>query len=253
LPDRDHGSIIDPLSPGDSSDPTTQQLLGKLILQALDCDTFDAYQALTVQTAGEVRAWRDLIKAGPTWADITEATAALAANDVERSALFGGDPPPATYFHQYMQVVAHVVDDHGLEVADYFLEFFAPGAKADDDAVYFHTKVLEDVHPFKADEAFRCLFVDHTDLVNEYYNDIPPGGLKQVAMSISAVRPGDNIGYFHNSRYGAAGHMVVHRQDEADPSSRWLKHNCTHFVQIIIPRVPEDRVFKLTKLLQGDR
>lgn len=254
LPDRDHGSIIEPDSPGYSSDPPTQQLLGKVIIQALNCETLDAYKALSIVTPrNPVLPWRDLIKAGPTWADITDATAALAENDDERSALFGGNPPPPEYFHQYMQIVAHVVDDHDLDVADFFLEFFAPEAKTDTDAVYFHTKVLEDVHPFGTNEAFRCLFVDRTDLVNVYYSKIPPSGEKELAMSISAVRPGDNIGYFHNSKLGAAGHMVVHRQDESDPSSRWLKRNCTHFVKIVIPRVPEDQVFKLTKLPRGSR
>lgn len=246
LPDRDHASIIDPNMPGYSSDPTTQQLLGKLILEALGCDSLDAYKKMSAPTTTG-KSWRDTINDHPTWADITEATASLGQDDTERSAVFGGTPPAAEYFHQYLQIVAHVVDDHGSDVADFYLEFFAPEAKKDTEAIYFQTEVLEDVHPYGENGAFRCLFVDRTDLLNGYYSKIPPSGKKELAMSISAVRPGANIGYFHNSIRGAAGQMVVHRYEETDPTSRWLKRNCTHFVTVIIPRVPEDRVFTLTK------
>jgi hypothetical protein len=229
-------------------------LLGNVLLQALGCASFTDYEklsALTPPPAAGIPPWRELLKGSPSWADITEATAALAQNVTERRALFGGTAPPAEYFHQYMQAIVHVVDDHGSDVTDFYLEFFAPEAKRDTEAVYFQTKVLEDVHPYGQDKAFRCLFVDRTDLLDVYYDKIPPSGKKELAISISAVRPGDNIGYFHNSSRGAAGHMVVHRRDETDPSSRWLKHNCTHFVKIIIPRVPEDRVFALIKLPSG--
>jgi hypothetical protein len=256
LPDRDHGSIIDPNSPGYSSDKPTQQLLGKLILDALNCESFDTYRQMAVLTspaAPGLSPWRKLLSGTPTWADITEATAALGQDDAERGAVFGGDAPPAEYFHQYLQVIVHVVDDHGSDVADYYLEFFAPEAKTDAEAVYFQTKVMEDVHPYGENGSYRCLFVDRTDLLNVYYSKIPPSGKKQLAMSISAVRPGDNVSYFHNSVRGAAGYMVVHRQEEVDPTSRWLKRNCTHFVKIIIPRVPEDKVFTLTKLPRGGR
>jgi hypothetical protein len=74
---------------------------------------------------------------------------------------------------------------------------------------------------------------------------------KELAMSISAVPRGDNVSYFHNPARGASWHMIVHRLDETAPASRWLKRNCTHFVKIIIPRVPKDRVFTQSKLPQG--
>jgi hypothetical protein len=254
LPDRDHASIIDPDSPGYSTDEATQKLLGNLILAALGCESFDDYEKMSLPTSpgpAGAPSWRAVIKGSPTWADITEATAALGQNDAERTAIFPKTLPPAEYFHQYIQVIVHVVDDHGSDVTDFYLEFFAPEARRDTEAVYFQTKVLEDVHPNGQNESFRCLFADRTDLVNVYYSKIPPSGKKELAMSLSAVRPGDNVGYFHNSNRGAAGHMVVHRLEETDPTSRWLKRNCTHFVKIIMPRVPEDQVFTLTKPSRG--
>jgi hypothetical protein len=256
LPDRDHATIIAPDELGYSSDATTQQLLGKLILEALVCESFGDYTKKSVQTTltlTGIPTWRTVINGQPSWADITEAAATLAQNDAERIAVFGRSLPPAEYYHQYLQVVAHVVDDHGIDVTDFYLEFFAPEAKNDAETVYFQTRVLEDVHPYQENESFRCLFIDRTDLMTGYYARIPPSGKKLLAMSISAVRPGDNVGYFHDPTRGAAGHMVVHRLDESDPASRWLTRNCTHFVKIIIPRVPEDRVFKLTKLPRGSR
>jgi hypothetical protein len=94
---------------------------------------------------------------------------------------------------------------------------------------------------------------DRTDLLTGYCGEIPPSGKKEVAMSIPAVWPGDSVPYFHDSNRGAPGHMIVHQQDEVDPTSRCLKPNCTHFVEIAIPRVPEHRVFTLTKKPMGGR
>jgi len=258
LPDRDHGSIIDPASQGYSSDAPTQGLLGKLILQALQCEGLNRYQAMSVPTQATLDpafSWQSVIDASPSWADISEATASLSRDDAERGRLFGGQPPTADYFHQYMQVVVRVVDDHGSEVSDFYLEFFAPEAKQNAEAIYFQAKVLEDVHPYGDNKAYRCLFVDRSDLAdptNGYYSKITPAtAAKVLAMSISAVFPGGNVSYFHSTARGASGHMIVHRLLENDQASRWLKRNCTHFVEIIIPRVPKDGVFTLTRLPQG--
>ena len=35
---------------------------------------------------------------------------------------------------------------------------------------------------------------------------------------------------------------------EGDQTKRWLKRNTTHFVQIVIPRMPNANVFRLTNL-----
>ena len=87
--------------------------------------------------------------------------------------------------------------------------------------------------------------------MTDYYAKIPANRKKVLAMSISAAPPGDKVSYFHSTARGASGNMIVHRLEETDPASRWLKRNCTHFVEIIIPRVPKDRVFTLTKVPQG--
>lgn len=254
LPDRDHGSIIDPGSEGYSSDAATQALLGKLILAALGCDDFAQYQGLSafspLTTTGPMN-WRTVIVGAPTWADITEAAASLARDDAERAAIFKTSAPPADYFHQYMQIVVHVTDDHGADVTDYYLEFFSPDMRTDAEAVYFQAQVLEDVHPNGRSASYRCLFVDRTDLTTNYYARIPPRYDKVLAMSISAASPGDNVSYFRNSVRGASGSMIVHRLEETDEASRWLKRNCTHFIKLVIPRNPRDQVFDLKKLPRG--
>ena len=78
-----------------------------------------------------------------TWYRISEFTATLANSQDRRRDHFGRDRP-ADYFHQYMQVIAHVIDDHGNDVADYFIEFLngadLVGQQASE---FFHTEVLE--------------------------------------------------------------------------------------------------------------
>jgi pimeloyl-ACP methyl ester carboxylesterase len=229
LPDRTHGSIITP----DESDvpvaPGYNDGLGDLLLDALECADYQTYQTL-----------------GDTWHAISEQTAGL-VDDAERKAIFGADEGQEP-FHQYLQVNVRVVDDHGADVGDYFLEFSGPDEERGDQSfIYFHSKVLEDVHVNQTNSSYRCLYVDRTDLFTKYYATIRGRAAKVLNMSISANPPGDDVSYFANYKEGAKGAMTVHQQDEQSPESRWLKRNTTHFVKIVIPRTPADKVFQLTQ------
>ena len=228
LPDRTHASIIDPDNADIKADATAQQKLGKLILTALNCETFDTYRQMAVE-----------------WRQISEETSALAGDESNRSALFlDGDKDPE-FFHQYIQINVHVVDDHGADVTDYVIEFSGPDFKRNDaPTVYFHREVLEHVHTNSSNSAYRCLFIDRTDLLNEFYNRIGKNAEKTLTMSISAQAPGDNISYFSSMKRGAPGEMIIHTLDDST-QARWLQRNTTQFVRIVIPRTPSDNVFKL--------
>ncbi|MBI5436449.1 MAG: alpha/beta hydrolase [Nitrosomonadales bacterium] len=228
LPDRTHASIIEPAGPDVKADPASQQRLGAMIVGALNCDTFTTYQQMAVD-----------------WRQLSENTANLASDDTARAALFPGGEQKPEFFHQYIQVNVQVVDDHGADVTDYVLEFAGPDYKRNDDpTVYFHREVLEDVHTNGNNAAYRCLFVDRTDLLNKFYQLIGKNVEKVLTMSISAKAPGGNVSYFSDSKRGAPGEMVIHTLDD-NTQARWLQRNTTQFVRIIIPRNPSDNVFKL--------
>ena len=228
LPDRTHASIIDPAAPDVKAKAAVQQRLGALILAALNCETFADYQ----QIASD-------------WHQISEDTAALSGSDADREALFLDGETNPEFFHQYIQVNVQVVDDHGADVLDYMIEFSGPDWKRNDDpTVYFHREVLEHVHTNSSNAAYRCLFLDRTDLLNEFYNRIGKNVEKILTMSISATAPGGNVAYFSNVKRGAPGEMVIHSLDDS-PQARWLQRNTTHFVRIVIPRNPSDKVFQM--------
>lgn len=228
LPDRTHASIIDPAAPDIEVDAATQQRLGKLILRALNCETFADYQQIAAD-----------------WHQISEDTAALATSDAARAELFLGDDESPEFFHQYIQINVHVVDDHGADVTDFVLEFSGPDWERNDEpTVYFHREVLEHVHTNSCNAAYRCLFVDRTDLLNEFYSRIGRDVQKILTMSISAKAPGENITYFSDYEHGASGEMLIHALD-GSTQERWLQRNTTQFVRIVIPRKPSDDVFKM--------
>lgn len=230
LPDRTHASIIEPAGPDVKADPAAQQRLGAMIVSALNCDTFAAYRQMAVD-----------------WRQLSENTANLASDDAARTALFPGGEQSPEFFHQYIQVNVQVVDDHGADVTDYVLEFSGPDYKRNDaPTVYFHREVLEDVHTNGSNAAYRCLFVDRTDLLNEFYQRIGKNVEKVLTMSISAKAPGGNVSYFSDAKRGAPGEMVVHSLDDTT-QARWLQRNTTQFVRIVIPRSPSDNVFKLKR------
>lgn len=228
LPDRTHASIIDPASPDVKADAAAQQRLGELILRALNCETFAAYQQIAAD-----------------WRQISEETAALAGSDAALQAMFPDSGKDRAFFHQYIQVNVHVVDDHGADVLDYVLEFSGPDWKRNDGpTVYFHREVLEHVHTNSSNAAFRCLFVDRTDLLNEFYKRIGKNVERILTLSVSAKAPGDNVSYFSNYKRGAPGEMVIHALDDST-QARWLQRNTTQFVRIVIPRSPSDDVFRM--------
>ena len=227
LPTRTHGSIVDP----ERADPDNQdgmvesdeekQQLGKLILEALACDDIDQYRAIRQR-----------------WDDLSEQTA--------RRCLDEPDSPQADCYHQYMQINAYVVDDHGKPVPDYFLEFFSNPDRVDDEAnAYLHANVLEDVKRNSQSEALRNLYFDRTDLVDGYYRRFAEATKPVLYMSIYATAPGSNVNYFDPANPSAAGMVPIHL--EGDITRRWLRRNTTHFVQIVIPRRPIADVFRLTR------
>ena len=230
LPDRDHGSIVHPDAPV-SADSDTQSRLGELILAALACNSDADYDRLHRE-----------------WAAISEETAAL-RNSPRRTEIFPKDAPGTEALHQYMQFIVRARDDHGRPVDDYFLEFFAPNIKGDRDAIYFHKEVLEHVHTNSVSPSHRCLFIDRTDLIEGFYPLARLPERKQLAVSVSAARLGPNIRYFDSTKEGAKGRVVVHALDEEvrDGLDARLLRNSTHLVDLILPRQPIDKVFKLTR------
>ena len=250
LPDRNHATVVDPTKSSAALNPTDHERLGELILSALKVDE-NGYDALAER-----------------WYQLSEETARLAANKDARQSYFGHDCP-AEYFHQYMQVIVRAIDDSGNDVADYFIEF-SDGSGGDDRkaAEFFHTEVLESVKRNSNNAAYRCFFVDRTDLVNRYYpmidadadadtragadtaagsdtdaEVIAAADERRLLMTITAAPPGSNVAYFGGTTHSAEVAVSVHRETEGQ--QRWFRRNQTHYVEIIIPRMPRDEVFRL--------
>lgn len=77
-----------------------------------------------------------------------------------------------------------------------------------------------------------------------FYPLLPAGTDPTLYMSISAAAPRKNINYFERGNPRSDQHVPVHL--EGNKTKRWLQRNTTHFVQLVIPRVPNAEVFKLT-------
>lgn len=230
LSTRTHGSIIDP----DRAETQHQEdiaetdaekaQLGELILQALACPNFDEYQRI-----------------GQAWQTITEETAQRAQATQTQS-------DERSMFHQYFQINSAVIDDQGKAVQDYFLEFFAETNQRNTESnVYMHGSVMETVKTNSLDTSLRNMYFDYTDLMNNYYKDLPKNTPAVLNLSISAASPGANINYFVREKVGAEMHVPLHFRDAS--AACWLQKNATHYIHIIIPRIPNKDVFRLTRAL----
>jgi len=231
LPDRDHTQIKYPGDPSGAVDEVSNRL-GALILEALACETADEHQQIAAR-----------------WRDVSEETAALAADTGRRRGLFRSRAPLAQEIHRYLQVVTRVRDDQGEPVNDYFIEFFSPDARSDASLLRFQNDVLDHVHVNKLDPSVRCFYIDRDDLMARFYRQRAGGkGDRQLAASIVAANPGRNIRYFDKEVQGARGYLLLHSDSEPERAAlgaRRLHRNATHFIDIIIPRKALNRVFRL--------
>jgi len=211
LPHRDHASITDPTILGDNESLQEQQDFQNFLMAALACPTFDSYQILQQD-------WRK-------YSDHVQ------------------DPQTADDdHHMHMQINTFVVDEHQQPVSDYMIEFIAPNYEQNTDLTgMFHDKVIKDVHKCEQNVAMRTIYIDRQRMFELFYGGMVAQQSKELRLSISASAPGDNVKYFVDA-FGAKGEFVVHSDQEAD---RWLRRNATHFLKIIIPRVPTDAVFTL--------
>ena len=208
---RDHASITDPTILGDGETVEQQAQFRNCMLDALGCISYARYQELQ-------QAWRRL----------SDAVQDPASADADH--------------HMHLQINVRVVDEHGKPVTDYMIEFLAPNYAQNTDLTgLFHDKVIKDVHKNGQDASVRTIYIDRQRLFELFYVQIPAGQPKELRLSISATSPGDNVKYFADA-FGGKGEFVVHSQDQAD---RWLQRNATHFLKIVIPRIPSEDVFRL--------
>lgn len=211
LPHRDHTSITDPTVRGDGESVQEQSEFQDRLLAALACPDFDSYRAIQ-------KDWR-------AYSDRVQDAQSADENH-----------------HMHMQLNVFVVDEYQKPVDDYMIEFIAPNYAQNSDLTgVFHDRVITDVHKCQQNAAIRSIYIDRQRMFELFYGGIADGQTKELRLSISASAPGDNVRYFEDA-CGAMGEFVVHSEQEAN---RWLRRNATHFLKIIIPRLPADAVFKL--------
>lgn len=151
--------------------------------------------------------------------------------------------------HQFFQLNTFVVDDLGQPVADHFIEFYgASSAKRDAALALFQSDVIEHVHVNRTNGACRTFHIDRTDMFTKFYAAHEAGSPKDVRLSVWATPPGPNVTYFDTTNPAASiGHYPVHVENDPQGQHRWLRRHCTHFLKIIIPRRPRDRVFRMAR------
>ncbi len=243
LPDRTHGSIINPDEPGLSKKQDMQDRLGQLIVQALSVNTAKQYT-----------------KVRDEWSVVTEATRELAGFNKpaqkNRNSFFSKRDTPAEYFHEYYQVNVRVEDEFGEPIQDYFLSFMPKQKKHwyslnetfSSSGAFFHAEVLEDVHEHRRDISHRTLYLDRFDLMCEggFYSQLKkPDKDKELHVTVSAADPGDRIAYFTRETTLRRGLVKIHQK--LAPKNRWLRRHRTHMVKVIVPRAADPDIFTLKR------
>lgn len=201
FPDRDHESITLP--------EQGKKSLGAMILRFLRIDDEAAYRAFSTDCD------------------------TLTAETLPAS-------PSEKIFHTYQNLAAHVIDDLGYGVSDYFLEFYekakspADELKVDRLMIKIHEEVLETVHVFGPDPSYRSLLFDLTDLRKAI-----TGG-KKLMFSLSAA-PLSTLISFAAGEENDVGELALHGQSG---QSFW-RDNQTLLADLQIERQQTENVFTL--------
>lgn len=138
-------------------------------------------------------------------------------------------------YHQYQHMVARVHDQFGEGIPDYFLEFFQEKKDEEDKVMEkVHAEILEKVWPYSKDKSHRSFFFDITDMKTQVLDK-----KHRVDMSICAVALSKHIRYCNTDK---TYFPVVSPEDET-----LLNPNTTILIDICLPRIQGDEVFKFTK------
>jgi hypothetical protein len=170
--------------------------------------------------------------------------AAYAADCEQRTAATLPAKPTKNIYHTYQNLVAHVADDLGYPVLDYFLEFYehsqgpADDTKIDDLMVRVHAEILEDVHVYGNDHSYRSLIFDLTDLGKALADG------EKLMFSLSAAPLGRLVGFTAGQDYNDTSELAV---DLASGRSFW-RPNQTLLADLTIERTQTEQAFTLQEI-----
>ncbi len=243
VPDRNHGTVKEPGEPGYAQHDVDQIKLGEYIVRALRVRDAAGYRKVRDE-------WDAISMNTRTYAGSSDAA------EKHRRDYFKGNGAERQYFHEHYQVNVRARDEFGEPVEDYFLNFmpqwkkknwFGLGSRMNKESAYFHDEVLAHTHRHRREKANLCLFMDRYNLMRKggFYDRVAGDKLKALAFAVTAEDPGDRVAYFSRNKKAKQGLIPLHERESK--SNRWLKRHSTHFVELILPRIATDDVFRLKR------
>ncbi len=145
--------------------------------------------------------------------------------------------------HAFQNTVFHVIDDTGLPVIDYVLEFYGKFSDIKDKwATMFNKHIARKKHAYGDDRSFRSFMIDTTSM-NQLIDKID----ESLMFSLSAL---PDITVDKNLvGYKSFGTDDIKMFELKQPDiNNYFSPDRTLFVNITLPRYQKDRVFELKKV-----
>jgi hypothetical protein len=150
-------------------------------------------------------------------------------------------------------LLVRVRDQYGDPVDDYFAEFGDERLPGDEDSAYIQRHVFENVSAHTIAPSHRAFYIDQNKL-DGYHAHLhsvrrlrptlltlnPPA---RIEVSLSATPVGPHVRYFNSTRTGASGVVPLWPADQSAVGP--IAVNSPFLLDIIIPRIPADDVFRM--------
>lgn len=140
-------------------------------------------------------------------------------------------------YHEYQNLVTWVHDQFNDNIKDYCIEFYQEQDDDEDDVfVTMHKDILEKVVQYSSDSGMTSFLFDITDLKSQLL-----GKNHSVQMSLTAKALSKDITYLNPQKA-----LTVVNSDK-NQQQHLIQPNTTLLVDIQLPRIQSDDVFKLRK------
>lgn len=146
-------------------------------------------------------------------------------------------------YHAFQNTVFHVVDDSGIPITDFVLEFYGQFTDLKDKwAKLFNKHIAKKKHAYGDDKSYRSFMIDTTSL-NQLIDKVSESLMFSLSALPDVTNDNNMVGY---KSFGE--NDIKQLELKQSDLKKYFSPDRTLFITIILPRYQKDALFELKNL-----